>query len=261
MPRKKREQMNILLSNDDGVHSPGLARLADAIQPLCERMAVVAPDRNLSGASSALTLTRPLYPQQQLSGFISVDGTPVDCVHLAITGMLDFVPDRVVSGINIGANLGDDVWYSGTVAAAVEGRYLGCAAIAVSLAGTTHFATAGKVVAELITADNHLPNPPNTILNVNVPDLPYNEIKGYRITRLGFRHAAQPCIDTTTPRGARCYWIAEAGEPQDNQPDTDFAALDQGYVSITPLHIDLTNHQQLMGMRKWMDGVNQKQKP
>lgn len=244
--------MKILLSNDDGVHSPGLTKLANAVGPLCTHMAVVAPDRNLSAASSALTLTRPLYSQQQQNGFISVDGTPADCVHLAITGMLDFEPDRVVSGINIGSNLGDDVWYSGTVAAAVEGRFLGCAAIAVSLAGDTHFATAGKVVAELIAADHQLPNPPNTILNVNVPDLPYNKIKGFRVTRLGFRHSARPCIKTTTPRGTPCYWISEAGAPQDNQTDTDFAAIDQGYVSITPLHIDVTNHQYLADMRNWI---------
>ena len=244
--------MKLLLSNDDGVHSPGLSILAQALEPQCDRIAVVAPDRNLSGASSALTLTRPLYTQEQSNGFYSVDGTPADCIHLAVTGMLDFVPDRVISGINIGANLGDDVWYSGTVAAAVEGRYLGFAAIAVSLVGSTHFATAGKVVAELIKADCTMPHPANTILNVNVPDLPYSQIRGYTITRFGMRHAALPCIQTTTPRGTPCYWIAEAGAPQDNAPDTDFAAVEAGYVSITPMRIDLTNHQYLPAMQRWI---------
>lgn len=247
--------MKLLVSNDDGVHAPGLEALVQQLQQIAE-LDVIAPDRNHSGSSSALTLDRPLYPQVHSNGFISVNGTPADCVHLSVTGLLDYMPERVVSGINEGANLGDDVLYSGTVAAALEGRFLNSIAIAISLVGKTHFATAARVACKILTSTDSLNLPINTILNVNVPDLEYEQLKGFKVTRLGYRQKAKPCHQEPTPRGRKCYWIAEAGDPEDRGEGTDFHAVQQGYVSITPLHIDLTRHDILPSVSAWLERLS-----
>ena len=245
--------MNLLISNDDGVHASGLAALVNRLKSIAT-IDVIAPDNDLSAASSSLTLSRPLYPQRHSNGFLSINGTPADCVHLGVTGLLDHVPDRVISGINAGPNLGDDVLYSGTVAAALEGRFLDGIAIAISLAGNNHFETAAEVAFELLSSSQALELPINTILNVNVPDVEYNQLQGYKITRLGYRDKAKPCHKIQTPRGRDCLWIAEAGNPVDISSDTDFYAIHHGYVSITPLHIDLTKHDVLPSMQTWLNG-------
>ena len=249
--------MRILLSNDDGVHSPGLVALYEGLKDLGE-LEVVAPDRDHSGASNALTLNRPLTVEQHPNGFRSVDGTPTDCVHLAVNGLFDTAFDRVVSGINTHANLGDDIIYSGTVAAATEGRHLGLPAIAVSLVnnGHFHYDTAARVVRLLLEYKQALKLGPRSILNVNVPDLPWEQLSGFRVTRLGHRERAEGAVPMTCPRGKQRYWIGAAGQGGDAGPGTDFHAVREGYVSITPVHIDMTRHEALSGLREWVDGLD-----
>ena len=242
--------MNILLSNDDGYQAPGLQVLAAELAGIGE-IHVVAPDRDRSGASNSLTLDNPLRARKAENGYTCVEGTPTDCVHLAITGLLEHEPDMVVSGINAGANLGDDVIYSGTVAAAMEGRFLGFPAIAVSLVSTRvgHFDTAARVILALLDRLKCEPVPPDTILNVNVPDLPFEELQGWQVTRLGHRHKSEPVIRETDPRGRPIYWVGPAGSEQDAGPGTDFYAVRNGYVSITPIHVDLTRYDVLDQVR------------
>lgn len=245
--------MKILLSNDDGYQSEGLATLALALADLAE-LTIVAPDRNQSGASHSLTLETPLRVGRTREGILYVNGTPTDCVHLAITGLLDHEPDMVIAGINHGANLGDDVLYSGTVAAAVEGRFLGLPAIAVSLAGQSprHFDSAGQAVRNLLLKLQREPLPADTILNVNVPDLPYGEIRGFEATRLGYRHRADPMVETTDPKGRPVFWVGSSGPGQDAGPGTDFHAIDDARVSVTPLQIDLTRHAAISSLAGWL---------
>ncbi|WP_163560618.1 5'/3'-nucleotidase SurE [Halomonas sp. NO4] len=244
----------LLLSNDDGVHAPGLRALFDALTPHA-RLRVVAPDRDRSGASNSLTLSRPLSLTALDSGFYCVDGTPADCVYLGVNGVWDEKPDLVISGINHGGNLGDDVIYSGTVAAAMEGRNLGMSAIAMSLAGSRYFDTAGRVAASLVGIADQLSLPPRSLLNVNVPDLPWDELRGVRVTRLGYRGPAERPMEVRDPRGRLRYWIAAAGENADDGPDTDFAAVESGFVSITPLQLDLTRHTALDDVRDWLNAL------
>ena len=246
--------MRILLSNDDGVHSPGLIALFDGLKGLGE-LEVVAPDRDHSGASNALTLNRPLTVEEHPNGFRSVDGTPTDCVHRAVNGLFREPFDRVVSGINTHANLGDDIIYSGTVAAATEGRHLGLPAIAVSLVndGHFHYETAARVVRVLLENERPLVLGPRSILNVNVPDVPWEELAGIRVTRLGHRERAEGAVPMTCPRGKERYWIGAAGVGGDAGPGTDFNAVREGYVSVTPVHIDMTRHEALSRLRDWVD--------
>ncbi|MES9958076.1 MAG: 5'/3'-nucleotidase SurE [Sedimenticola sp.] len=250
--------MKILLSNDDGYNAPGLKALADALQALAE-ITVVAPDRNRSGASNSLTLEYPIRASETANGFISVDGTPTDCVHLAITGLLQEEPDMVIAGVNAGANMGDDVLYSGTVAAATEGRFLGLPAMAVSINShqPDHFETAARVAAVLVGELQKRPLATDTIINVNVPDIPFAELKGYKVTRLGHRHKAEPVVRSTDPRGRPIYWVGPAGAEQDAGPGTDFHAVREGYVSITPLQVDLTRHSELASLGEWLEGMNE----
>ena len=245
--------MRILLSNDDGYFAPGLAALAAALSPLAQ-ITVVAPERDRSGASNSLTLDRPLSINQTPNGFFHVNGTPTDCVHLAVTGMLDFVPDMIISGINSSANMGDDTIYSGTVAAATEGFLLGIPAIAVSMAGSSqkHFATAGAVAAELVARFQRNPIKTPTLLNVNVPDMPTDQLQGYETTRLGKRHKAEGAVKAMSPRGEAVYWIGAAGGAADAGPGTDFYATANKRVSVTPLQVDLTNYQQMKSVAEWL---------
>jgi len=245
--------MHILLCNDDGYSAPGLLALANALIHHAA-VTVVAPERNRSGASNSLTLDRPLHVSRTDNGFYKIDGTPTDCVHLAITGLLDHEPDMVFAGINHGGNLGDDVIYSGTVAAATEGRFLGLPAVAISLAGVApiHFDTAGRVAVDLMRNIRRHPLPADTILNVNVPDVPYAELKGFRATRLGQRHKAEPVVRGCDPRGREIFWIGLAGPEQDAGPGTDFHAVRQNYVSVTPLQIDLTRYESLEALTDWL---------
>lgn len=247
--------LKILLSNDDGYRADGLKHLHDAFKSLAD-VTVVAPDRNRSGASNSLTLDVPLRVFEFDKQCFAVNGTPTDCVHLAISGLFDFEHDMVISGINDGANLGDDVLYSGTVAAAVEGRFLGLPAMAVSLVlrDGLHFATAARVAAELMLRVQRTPLDRATILNVNVPDLPFEQLKGYQATRLGFRHRAEPMVKAADPRGRPVYWVGAAGQGADSGPGTDFHAVANGYVSVTPLQIDLTRHSALEDVRDWLTG-------
>lgn len=246
--------MRILLSNDDGCRAPGLTCLRQALTAVCEQVAVVAPDRNRSGASNSLTLEQPLRVSRGEDGVYCVDGTPTDCVHLAITGLLDWDPDMVISGINTGANLGDDVLYSGTVAAATEGRYLGLPAIAVSLCGEQpeHYDTAAKVAVTLYHRLQRDPLPADTILNVNVPDRPWERLEGFEATRLGNRHRGERAVADTDPRGRRIYWIGPAGPESDAGPGTDFHAVARGKVSITPIQTDLTRYTALEQVAGWV---------
>lgn len=245
--------MKILVSNDDGYLAKGINVLAEALAEIAE-IVVVAPDRNHSGASNSLTLHSPLRIHRVTGNRYFVNGTPSDCVHLALSGYLDFEPDIVVSGINHGANLGDDVIYSGTVAAAMEGRFLGFPAIAVSLVGqrATHFDTAARVACDLVRRLETSGLPMETMLNVNVPDRPFDELSGIVATRLGFRHKSEPLIRTKDPHGKTIYWIGPAGPGQDAGPGTDFAALEAGAVSITPLKVDLTRHETLPDLASWL---------
>lgn len=250
--------MHILVSNDDGYQSAGLVALAEILSETA-RITVVAPDRDRSGASNSLTLERPLRATLQPNGFIAVDGTPTDCVHLAITGLLDEEPDMVVSGINLGPNLGDDVLYSGTVAAATEGRFLGFPAVAVSIASfqPRHLETAGRAVQVLIQRLISHPLPADTILNVNVPDLPWEEVRGFQAVRLGHRHKAEPVTKASDPRGRPIYWVGPAGPEQDAGPGTDFHALREGYIAVTPLQIDLTRYDALSTVGGWLEGCHE----
>jgi len=247
--------LKILVSNDDGYLAPGIACLAEHLEKLAQ-VTVVAPDRNRSGASNSLTLKNPLRVYQAENGFHYVEGTPTDCVHLAITGYINPTPDMVIAGINNGANLGDDVLYSGTVAAATEGRFLGLPAIAVSLVGeqVTHFESAAIAVVELLKKMENHPLAADTILNVNVPDLPYEQIKGWQVTRLGQRHKSEPIIKSNTPSGEEIYWVGPPGKSNDAGPDTDFHAVDNGYISVTPIKIDLTSYSSIDPLKQWLNG-------
>ncbi|MFQ5470006.1 MAG: 5'/3'-nucleotidase SurE [Gammaproteobacteria bacterium] len=248
--------MHILISNDDGYLAEGLSTLVNSLTQLA-KLTVVVPDRDYSGASNSLTLDNPIRAVEMENGFIKVNGTPTDCVHLAITGLLPDEPDMVVSGINAGSNLGDDVLYSGTVAAAMEGRYLGLPAIAVSLAGNapTHFQTAGKVIVKLIDQLKKHPLPADTILSINVPDVPYDQIKGIMSTRLGHRHKSEPVIKESDPRGRPVYWVGPAGAEQDAGPGTDFYAIKNNFVSVTPLQIDLTRYSAIEMLGSWLGEI------
>jgi len=245
--------MHILISNDDGYLAQGINTLASTLEQYA-KVSVVCPDRNRSAASNSLTLDLPLRATPCDNGFVRVDGTPTDCVHLAITGLLNREPDMVFAGINHGANLGDDVLYSGTVAAATEGRFLGLPAIAISLAGNDpkHFDTAAQVAVALMKKIQSHPLPNDTLLNVNVPDLPLADIKGYLSTRLGARHKAEAVIRSKDPRGHTIYWVGPPGSEQDAGPGTDFDAIRNGYVSITPLQLDLTRYDRLDDLRSWL---------
>ena len=245
--------MRILLSNDDGYLSPGIAILALTLSEF-GTVTVVAPERDRSGASNSLTLDRPLSVRRAANGFLYVNGTPTDCVHIAVTGFLDHVPDLVVSGVNLGANMGDDTIYSGTVAAATEGFLLGIPSIAISLAGKdgTHFASAARVAGDLVErCRRSLPDKP-VLLNVNVPNISFDQLLGTQVTRLGKRHKAEAVIKSTTPRGETVYWIGAAGAAADAGPGTDFHAVAGNCVSVTPLQIDLTHNNQIAKIGSWL---------
>jgi 5'-nucleotidase len=248
--------MKILISNDDGFLAPGIKMLAKVLKDIAQ-VSVVAPDRNRSGASNSLTLDNALRMVEHENGFISVNGTPTDCVHIAVTGLLEEMPDMIVSGINEGSNLSDDVLYSGTVAAATEGRFLGLPSIAVSLAGPKcqNYEAAAEVAKLLVLKLVKDPLPKHTILNVNVPDLPLSEIRGFQVTRLGTRHVAEPTIKALDPRGRKIFWIGMPGPAEDAGPGTDFHAVNTGYVSITPLHLDLTHYKVFEQLSGWIDAL------
>ena len=245
--------MKILLSNDDGYFAPGITLLAQALERLGE-VTVVAPERDRSGASNSLTLDRPLIVRRAPNGHYSVNGTPTDCVHIAVTGLLNFTPDVIVSGINLGANMGDDTIYSGTVAAAVEGYLLGIPSLAVSLTSKAgeHFESAIGVALEMVERLARTPFGEPVLFNVNVPDVAPAELRGIEVTRLGKRHKAEPVIKLTTPRGETAYWIGPAGAAADAGPGTDFHAVDGRCVSVTPLRMDLTHATQLPRAREWL---------
>ena len=245
--------MRILLSNDDGYFAPGLAALHEALAPLGE-ITVVAPERDRSGASNSLTLDRPLSLHRASNGYFYVNGTPTDCVHMAVTGLLDVEPDIVVSGINNGSNMGDDTLYSGTVAAATEGYLLGVPAIAVSLVGREfeHYATAARIARDLVDRIRRAPPQEPILLTVNVPDLPYDQLAGIEVTRLGRRHKAQPVVKSRSPRGETVYWVGPAGAAREAGPGTDFHALERGAVSVTPLQVDLTHAGQVGPIGQWL---------
>lgn len=246
--------MRILVSNDDGYLAPGIQVLRDALSAVGST-AVVAPDRNRSAASHSLTLRQPISVHRHSDALYSVEGTPTDCVNLALSGLLDDEPDMVVSGINDGPNMGDDVLYSGTVAAAIEGRHLGHPAIAVSMASHNpkHFDTAAKAVVAIIEHMDKVPMPADTILNVNVPDVSWEQIQGMRATRLGNRHPSNNATKELTPRGDAMFWIGPAGDVSDASPGTDFHAVEQGFVSITPLQIDLTRFNAMQSLSDWLE--------
>jgi 5'-nucleotidase len=246
--------MQILVSNDDGVKAPGIIILAEYLKTVA-KVQVIAPDRNRSAASNALTLNKPLSSYQHRSGFISIDGTPTDCVNLGVAGTFGIVPEVVVSGINAGANLGDDVLYSGTVAAAMEGRTLGLPGIAISMANThpEHYKTGAIIAKDLVNKLKSLKVAPRTVLNVNVPDLPIEQIKGIHVTRLGHRSVSQLPVECIDPRGVVKHWIAGVGTAIDNGPGTDFYAIEQGYVSITPVHFDMTHYAQMNNVEEWLE--------
>ena len=254
--------MRVLVSNDDGVDAPGIQALAQGLREAGHEVLVVAPDRNRSGASNSLTLDAPIRVEQLDASTWKVFGTPTDCVHVAVSGMLETLgrePDIVVSGINDAANLGDDVIYSGTVAAAMEGRFLGLPAVAVSLASRTHrpghFQSAARAAVAIIERLRQDPLPASTILNVNVPDLPWDAIRGYATSRLGHRHRAGPCTSQHDPRGRQWWWIGFAGDERDAGPGTDFHAVRNGLIAITPIHVDLTRYQALEQVAHWVDGL------
>jgi 5'-nucleotidase len=252
--------LKILISNDDGYRAEGIKRLREALAPLGE-ITVVAPDRNRSGASNSLTLDVPLRVFEAEPGVhFVVGGTPTDCVHMAVSGLLPDRPDMVVSGINDGENLGDDVLYSGTVAAAIEGRFLGISAVAISLAmqpdSDRNFSAAAEVARMIVQQLLRKPPEQALILNVNVPDLPISMIKGFRTTRLGFRHQSEPVVRAQDPRGRPVYWVGPAGGHQDAAEGTDFHAIQNGYVSVTPLQIDLTRHAAIPAVQSWLEDLN-----
>jgi 5'-nucleotidase len=245
--------MRILVSNDDGYFAPGISVLADALAQ-CADVTVVAPERDRSGASNSLTLDRPLSVRRAANGYLYVNGTPTDCVHLAVTGLLDELPDVVVSGINYGANMGDDTLYSGTVAAATEGFLLGIPSLAISLVaeGGGHFETAARIACDLVQRFQARPLAGPVLLNVNVPDAPYDGLRGIAVTRLGKRHKAEPVVKSTTPRGEVVYWVGAAGGAQDAGEGTDFHAAASGRVSVTPLQVDLTRYSQMQTIADWI---------
>jgi len=246
--------MKILVSNDDGYFAPGISLLAEALR-LVGEVTVVAPERDRSGASNSLTLDRPLIVRRAPNGYFSVNGTPTDCVHIAVTGLLEFTPDVVVSGVNLGANMGDDTIYSGTVAAAAEGYLLGIPALAVSLISRTgeHFDSAIGVALQIVERFKRSPFSGPLLLNVNVPDVPPAELRGVEVTRLGRRHKAEPVVKLQTPRGETAYWIGPAGGAADAGPGTDFHAVEHCRVSLTPLRLDLTHNAQLPLVKKWFE--------
>ncbi|MCT7940822.1 MULTISPECIES: 5'/3'-nucleotidase SurE [Shewanella] len=248
--------INILVSNDDGVNAPGIIALTDALKAFANVL-TVAPDRNCSGASNSLTLTNPLRINSLDNGYISVNGTPTDCVHLAIRQLCVAEPEIVVSGINAGANMGDDTLYSGTIAAAMEGRFLGLPAIAISLAGKKlqHYDSAAEYAVRIVKSLLRHPIESNQILNVNVPDLPLDQIKGIKVTRLGARHKAEGMVKTTDPAGKDIYWLGPVGVEQDAGEGTDFGAIAAGFVSITPLTVDLTAYNQLSTLADWVTKI------
>lgn len=253
--------MHILVCNDDGIHAAGIKALAAAMQSLVKKVTMVAPDRNRSGASNSLTLSNPLRVMQLAPDQYAVEGTPTDCVHLALTGLLvDNVPDMVVSGINQGSNVGDDILYSGTVAGAIEGRNLGLPSIAFSLNNhqPKHYATAAEVAKILVARVLSEPLPARTILNVNIPDVPFAELRGFEVTRLGTRHPAEKTIKMQDPRGAEIYWIGLVGSELDAGPGTDFYALAHNKVSITPIHLDLTHYKAFDPLAKWVEKLEWK---
>ena len=247
--------MRILLANDDGYQARGLRTLARHLAPIAE-VTIVAPDRNRSGASNSLTLEMPLRVERVEDNLYYINGTPTDCVHIAVTGgLLDHAPDMLISGINHGANLGDDVLYSGTVAAAMEGRFLGIPSIAVSLVleGGANFDTAATLMRRLVERNATDPMPVDSILNVNVPDVPASQLKGIRTTRLGFRHKSEPAIKALDPHNRPIWWIGPAGAGQDAGPGTDFHAVAAGYVSVSPIKVDLTAHAAIDKVAGWFD--------
>ena len=249
--------MKILLTNDDGVYAKGLNILADSLHDRA-KLTIVAPDRDCSGVSNSLTLTAPLRVRYIEDDILSVEGTPVDCVHMALTGLFRELPEIVISGINSCSNLGDDVLYSGTVAAAMEGRNLGFPAIAISLVGEKHlhFETASQIILNLLGRLTIAPLSPQTILNINVPDVPFSDLKGMAVTRLGSRHRAEPLVPAFDPRGDRVYWVGAAGKEQDAGPGTDFYAITNNMVSITPIHVDLTHYHVMDQLTDWVDQVD-----
>lgn len=246
--------MKILVSNDDGYLATGIVALTKALERVAD-VVVVAPDRNRSAASNSLTLQVPLRVSEVAENRYKVDGTPSDCVHLALTGFLDYEPDLVVSGINHGANLGDDVIYSGTVAAAMEGRFLGLPTIAVSLVGQNlmHFETAAQVACELVQKLEGAPLASDIVLNLNVPNIPHDQLSGVRATRLGFRHKSEQILKDTDPYGRPIYWVGPAGAGQDAGEGTDFYAIEQGFASVTPLKVDLTCHEVVQDLSTWLE--------
>ncbi len=252
--------MRVLVSNDDGVDAPGIRALAVGLREAGHEVMVVAPDRDRSGASNSLTLDVPLRLKRIDPHTCSIAGTPADCVHLALTGMLGYEPDIVVSGINNAANLGDDVIYSGTVSAAMEGRFLGLPAVAVSLVThrheAKHYPTAARAAVEIVARLKADPLPADTILNVNVPDLPWDELRGFEVTRLGNRHRSEACQPQEDPRGRTVYWIGPAGAEQDAGAGTDFHAVRTGCISITPILVDLTRYEALDKVAGWVDGLS-----
>ena len=242
--------MKILISNDDGLHAEGLRVLAEVLSTVAD-VKVVAPDRDRSGASSPLTLHKPLYVLEHSNGYMSLNGTPADCMHLAVNGLAgNWRADRVISGINIGSNLGDDVLYSGTVAAAIEGRFLPAFPIAVSLAGKQYLQTAAEIVLRILALGNQFMLAPRTVLNINVPDLPWSDIKGIWVTRLGSRKQAEMALSGKDPRDKPYFWLSKAGEPAMADEGTDFHAISQGYISVTPLTLDMTDYNQLSDLEK-----------
>lgn len=244
--------MRILVSNDDGFHAEGIQVLAMELRKIAE-VIVVAPDRNRSAASSSLTLVEPLRPRHLDNGDYCVNGTPADCVHLALNGFLSGQVDLVVSGINAGCNMGDDTIYSGTLAAALEGRHLGLPAIAVSLDGRQHYETAAQVVCDLIPKLQHQLLNPREVININVPDLPFEKLKGYKVCRLGYRSSSVEVIKQRDPRDETIYWIGPSALPEDESEGTDFYAVKNGYVSITPIQADLTAYHSLLSLQNWLD--------
>ncbi len=266
--------MKIFISNDDGYQSQGIKTLIGYLLSDKHTINVVAPDRERSGSSNSLTLNRPLLPvmfdyaesklnSHYLKGCYFLDGTPTDCVHVGITGLLTDPPDVVVSGINAGENMGDDVLYSGTIAAATEGRFLGLPALAVSLAlplqpesciagHEIYFETAARFVKQFVKQLHDCPLPEDSILNINIPNLSWQNIKGIQTTRLGKRHKSEPAIESRDPRNRRMYWLGPVGKQADAGPGTDFYAIQQGYISITPLKIDLTDEKLLQPLEFWI---------
>ncbi|WP_443091038.1 5'/3'-nucleotidase SurE [Basfia succiniciproducens] len=244
--------MNILLSNDDGYHAEGIQILARELRKFAD-VTIVAPDRNRSAASGSLTLVEPLRPRHLDDGDYCVNGTPADCVHLALNGFLSGRMDLVISGINAGVNLGDDVIYSGTVAAALEGRHLGLPSIAVSLDGRRYYETAARVVCDLIPKLHTRLLNPREIININVPDIPYDQIKGIKVCRLGHRAASAEVIKQQDPRGESIYWIGPAALPEDDEEGTDFHAVNNGYVAITPIQVDMTSYNSMSALQDWLE--------